>query len=500
MELQFEKTQWECLQPMVSQVKNEEHTTELRLPEAMPDMGRVLGTWGQVLLRGKEWRGSGMTVSGGVMAWVLYQPEDGSEPRSVEAWIPFQTRWDFPQTERDGAIWASCLLRSIDARSLSARKLMVRAGVSMMGEALEPVRVDIYTPGQVPEDVQLLRRSYPVSVLREAGEKGFALDEEVTVPTALGQIEQIIHWELCPEIIDRKVMAGKVVFRGSVHGHVLFRDPEGELKTWNLEIPFSQFEDLQREYAEESDARIIPAVTGMELELLAPETVRLKAGLVGQYVISERLVLELVEDAYSNTRQVTPMTEDLPLPTVLDSRTVTVKPEIRCDTEGQRILDASFLSAQPSAHREGDYTVLEQGGSWQLLLRDREGRLLGQTLSAETTLDMPADGNARISAFGTTTGLPQCDIAAGQAQCRADVLADIWSYSDTGIPMVCGLELGEPKKPDPDRPSMILRRCGSKSLWELAKGNRSTVSAIREMNGLEGEPEENRLLLIPVIN
>ena len=96
MELQFEKNQWECLQPIVSQVKNEEHTTELRLPESMPDLGRVLGTWGQVLLRGKDWRASSMTVSGGVMAWVLYQPEDGSEPQSVEAWIPFQTRWDFP--------------------------------------------------------------------------------------------------------------------------------------------------------------------------------------------------------------------------------------------------------------------------------------------------------------------------------------------------------------------------------------------------------------------
>ena len=499
MEVQFEKTQWECLQPMVSQVKNEEHTTELRLPESMPDLGRVLGTWGQVLLRGKEWRGNGMTVSGGVMAWVLYQPEDGSDPRSVEAWIPFQTRWDFPQTERDGVIWASCLLRGIDARSLSARKLMVRAGVSMMGEALEPVRVDVYNPGQVPEDVHLLRRSYPVTVVREAGEKGFVLDEEMPVPAALGQMDQILRWELRPEVIDRKVMAGKVVFRGSAHGHVLFREPGGELKTWDFEVPFSQFEDLQREYGEEAEARIIPAVTGMELEMLSPDSVRLKAGLVGQYVISDRPVLEVVEDAYSNSRQVVPVTEELPLPTVLDRRMVTVKPEGCCDTEGQRILDTAFLPAQPMLQREGEHRSVEQTGIWQLLLRDRDGRIQGQTVSGETSADMSSDGNTRFSAFVMPVGMPQSDIA-GQLQCRADVLADIWSYSDAGIPMVSGLELGEQQKPDPDRPSMILRRCGSMTLWDLAKQNRSTVTAIQDMNGLEGEPDQGQILLIPVMN
>ena len=500
MELQFEKTQWECLQSMVSQVKNEEHTTELRLPESMPDLGRVLGTWGQVLLRGKEWRSNGMNISGGVMVWVLYQPEDGSDPRSVEGWIPFQTRWDFPKTERDGVIWASCLLRGIDARGLSARKLMVRAGVSMMGEALEPIRVDIYTPGQVPEDVHLLRRSYPVSIVREAGEKGFALDEELAVPTAMGQVEQIVRWELCPEIIDRKVMAGKVVFRGSIHGHVLFRAPEGELKTWDFEVPFSQFEDLQREYGEEADARIVPAVTGMELEILSPDLLRLKAGLVGQYVISDRPILEVVEDAYSNTRKVTPLTEELPLHTVLDRRIQTAKPELRADTEGQKIVDTAYLPSQPFVHREEGGMALEQSGEWHMLLLDRDGRIQGQTLCADTDTDLSADSNTRISAFASSTGLPQSDISGGHLQCRADVLLDTWSYSDAGIPMLCGLDLGDPEKPDPDRPSMILRRCGSMSLWDLAKRNRSTVSAIRDMNGLEGEPDDGQILLIPVMN
>ena len=64
--------------------------------------------------------------------------------------------------------------------------------------------------------------------------------------------------------------------------------------------------------------------------------------------------------------------------------------------------------------------------------------------------------------------------------------------------MVTGLEMGELQQPDPNRPSLILRRSGGQSLWELAKAHGSTVDAIRGANRLEEEPDETQMLLIPV--
>ena len=499
MELQFEKNAWECLRPVVSQVKNEEHTMEVRLPESMPDIGRVLATWGQVLLRGKEWRGSGMTVSGGIMAWVLYQPEDGTEAKSVEAWIPFQTRWDFPQTERDGNIWVSCLLRSIDSRSLSARKLMVRAGVSMLGEAFEPVHMDIYTPGKLPEDIHLRHRRYPVRLPREAGEKSFALDEEVTVPPSEGVVSKIIRWELQPEILEHKVMAGKIVFRGTAWVHMLYMDDENQLKTWEFEIPFSQFEDLLQEYGQEAEAQMIPAVTGMELEIAGDNHIRLKAGLVGQYVITDRKMMEMVVDAYSNRRTVQPKVEQLPLPAVLDSRSVTMQLDGRDNSDGQHVLDTAFLCPQTMVHRENGAVELEQNGAWQLLLQDREGRIQGQVVNAATHQEMKADADSRIVAFAMPKGKSQGEMAGGQIHAHGEVLVETRTVLEQGIPMVTGLEVGELKKPDANRPSMILRRPAGLDLWSIAKTNGSTVEAICAANRIQGEPEEGQMLLIPVL-
>ena len=64
--------------------------------------------------------------------------------------------------------------------------------------------------------------------------------------------------------------------------------------------------------------------------------------------------------------------------------------------------------------------------------------------------------------------------------------------------MVTGVEMGEQIKPDPNRPSLILRRAGSQLLWEIAKETGSTVEAIRTANGLKEEPAAGQMLLIPV--
>ena len=120
MEMEFNKIPISYLRKVAGQLQVQEETMEVRLPDGMPDIGHVLGAWGQVIVRGKEWNGDSMGVSCGVMVWVLYSPEDGSGVRSVEAWLPLSMKWQLPQSNEEGKILFSCLLREVDARSISA--------------------------------------------------------------------------------------------------------------------------------------------------------------------------------------------------------------------------------------------------------------------------------------------------------------------------------------------------------------------------------------------
>ena len=81
MELNFGKTLCTCLNPLVREMQSGEQTQEIKLPDGMPDIGRILASWGQAILRSKEWRSDTISFSGGMMVWVLYAPEDGSTER-----------------------------------------------------------------------------------------------------------------------------------------------------------------------------------------------------------------------------------------------------------------------------------------------------------------------------------------------------------------------------------------------------------------------------------
>lgn len=498
MELKFETRPCRCLRSVLREIQNLEQTQELKLPDGMPDIGRVLCAWGQVLLRGKEWHGDGMSASGGVMVWVLYAPEDGSDPQCVDAWLPFQGKWSFPMTDREGMIRLTPLLRSVDARTVSARKMMIRAGVGMMGEALEPFDAQISLPGELPEGVQVLRNTYPMHLPREAGEKTFLLDEEYTLAVSGQTAERIIRYELCPQLADCKVMAGKLVFRGSGLAHILYRDQNGAFQSRDLEIPFSQFAELDEEFSQDADAVIHMAVTSLEADLLDDGSLRLKCGLVAQYVVSDRALLELGEDAYSLRRDVAPCFQELCLPAILDQRREIAAAELTLDDGCSRVVDVCFMPDHPRMTRMGETVTGELSGLWQILYEDEHGVIQSATRRWEQNMNVDVSDDASLLMTVGIEGAPAVLAGGRGTTVKGNVVLDIRAEAERGQMMIDSLSVGEEKMPDPNRPSLILRRTEGERLWDIAKACGTTVQAICQANGLTDEPESGRMLLIPV--
>ena len=496
MEIKFNQTSCRCLRRVASGIQVREQTQEVRLPDAMPDIGRVLGCWGQVLLRGKEWRSGGMGVNGGVMAWVLYAPEDGSEPRTIDAWIPFQMKWEFPETERDGFICVDPRLRSIDARSTSARKLMVRANISAKGQALEGIEEQIMQPVDVPEDMQLLTNVYPMELPQEFGEKQVQLDEELTVNGTYPPVEKIIRYEMNPQITEKKVMASRVVFRGKGMLHLVYFGG-GKVCCWDGEIPFSQYADLDRDYGPNSNAEIIPVITNLELDM-SEGRLLLKCGMTAQFVISDRVMVELTEDAYSPVRSVKLTHQELSLPQRLEIRTEQMTAAQTVNAEAERVLDVNWLPDHPQPRQGEEMAALGMGGIFQVLYQDTTGNLQCASVRYEQEWELPADSDTLVDGVVHPDGEPQAVVTGQGIEISAAYLLDTTVYSGHGNITVTGIEAGEAEQPDPMRPSLILQRYDSPRLWDTAKACGSTVETIRIANGLQGEPEKGQMLLIPI--
>lgn len=495
MELQWDKKQITCLKRKIREVQNQEQTLEVRLSEEMPDIARALCGWGQVILRGKEWRGDSMSISGGVMVWILYAPEDGSAPRTVEGWLPFQMKWNFPESSRDGAIIVDMHLRSVDARVLSARKLMVRAAVSVLGEALEPDTMEVYHPGNVPANVELLKRTYPVLLQVEAGEKTFQVEEDLAVsgvrPAAM------ISNTVTPVITEERVHGGKAVFRGLCKIHLVYMGEDGRIHSTELEMPFAQYSDLDQDYGKDASVSTVMSVSNLESEWI-DSNLRVKCTLTAQYGIREEQLVDVVEDAYGIGQRVTPQCQDLLIPLILESRKEEKRITANTPGEWTEVIDSVVYMEQPVVHR-GELSVnVELPGMVQLLCADMSGQYHGATARFQGQWTVPAGDSSYIAVSVIPSDSPIVATNGESLEVSFPIAVNTLTTSNQEIAMVTGLQMGEMVQPDPMRPSLVLRRSGQKTLWDLAKDHGTTVDAIQKANQLTDQPSADRLLLIPV--
>lgn len=499
MELPFEKKVCRYWKQKLYQLHTQEQTQELRIPDGMPDVGRVISSWGQIILRGKEWRERGIGANGGVMVWVLYQPEDGGDLQQMESWVPFQARLDMPPSDEDGCIRIQCVLRSVDARITSSRKLMLRCGIGLLVQALVPAEAELYTPGELPESLEVLRSSYPMMLTRETGEKTFMIDEELELPGAVSQIDRLVYFQLEPELFDQKVLSSRAAFRGAGNLHVLYWNTDGKLCTYDFQVPFAQYVDLDGEY--ESDAQIsnLFCVTSLELDL-EDGILHLRCGMVTQYTVQDRSVFDLVEDAYSPSADVEMTRQTLTLPAQLDSRQQTVELSQVIPGRDDQLVDQWVRMELPRVDHQADRTQVRVDGFFGALMEGKDGTWTEQTAKGTGEISQRDHCTTDNVCFSWRKGVVGCRREGGDWRVDTQVVLDLSTVSTRSMDVVTSMKIGAERTPDPERCSVIIRAKGEdERLWDLAKRCGSTVSAIERLNHLEGEPDAEQLLLIPVI-
>ena len=495
MQLQWDRTQIPAMGTLVQGVQNQEQTLEVRLGEDMPDIGYIICGWGQPLLRGKEWHADGIGVSGGIMVWILYGPEDGSAPRCVEGWLPFQLKWNLPPTERDGTICCDIRLRGVDARVLSARKMMLRAQISALGEALVPTEVEYVSCGETPQHIQLDKRTYPVLLRAEAGEVAIVVDEDIPVPGVRPM--KIISCTLESKLTEQKVVGSRVIFRGECSIHLNYFGEEGEIHSCDLRAPFAQYAQLDRDYDKQTAVEALIAVSSLEPEL-TEEGLRLKCTLVCQYKILEQHRIEAVQDAYSTKHEIELTLHSATIPTVLDQRTERRSIQQTGPGEMGQIIDTCLYMEQPVMRRNGNNVDMLLPGSVQVLSRDANGAYHGNTIRFADQWSLYAEDHTALQWIAAAMDRPRALSGGEGIEVQCDLELQLCATAYQTIPQIGEIRVGQEKQMSRERPSMILRRPGDASLWELAKQYGSTVEQIRQANGLEDGIPKDKMLLIPI--
>ena len=479
-----------CLRQSAADIATTEQTMELRLPENKPPIGRVLGAWGQCLLRGKEWQGDRVAVNGGVVVNALYESEGGGSLESVQGWLPFQLSWELNDSHRDGTMVVSCVVREVDARQIGAEKLILRASVSAMAQALEEESYPWWDAGDATGDMQLLKQELRFCLPMEAGERKFQLEETLQPSPGQMDMERLLFGQLIPSVKEAKVMEDKLVFRGSAAYHVVYLGADGMLHVWEGELPMSQLDQLQQEYSPEAELWVDPLITDLEFTAMEGGGLGIKADVLAQYVVYDHSVVSVVTDAYCPNCPVELQWQQVMFPGVKERRMEQITLSSSIAENASQLAEGTVALGQPRLNASDG--MLE--GSMSALFYDEDNRLQTARTAVNQTFPL-TEGNWQ--GWLLPQQKIQGSLGAEEIRLNANVGVMLLSMEDAGVSMICGITVGEPEN-KAGKPGLILRKAGNMSLWELAKKCGSTVAAIEEANGLEGQPEAERMLLIPV--
>ncbi len=501
MELVFQEQKLEILSRILCDTVSQEQTADVIIPDSMSDAERVAEAFGTLLVRAEECGEDSAAVSGTVQAGALLVCEDGSVQR-VDAEIPFSVRRDYPKQTDECIMQSRCILRSVDARLLNSRKVLLRVCVSCTISVYAPKTFTSYDISEPAPNLQLKRTVLPLRTPALLGEKSFAVNEVLELPNGRPEIRRLLKCLYRTQIEEERMVGNKAVFKGNLTVHALYEGDDEELHTYEWSVPFSQYAELEREL-DEGDLRTELSLTSAEAEpdsQFGSRRLLVGANLLAQCTAFCVQNVSVIEDAFCTDADLTPTWETWSVTGILDQQELRETATAECDQQAQRIVDCWFAPDEAVMQRAEGSMQIELPITCSVLFYDADGKLQGKTLRPAIRTETLLSENAQCCVTQVSGGETFCSAGSGGISLRVPVKVCVDSFAEHEIRAVSGGEITRTEETAPRRPAVLLRLTDQEeSVWEIAKSCRANLQLITAANDLSGASvPAGTLLLIPM--
>lgn len=493
MELEFQQARIPYLRSVLYETVLHEESGEAIVPDTMPDMDRIVDSYACAMLRGRECQDASVCVTGDIQAGVAYLAAGEDTPRQISVYLPFTLRRSVSGASR---CTASVRVRSVDARMLNSRKVGLRVGLCLTLRLWQPAEQICYMPGAPDRRVQLKCADYPMRLVRECAEKSVLLRDTLPLPAGQPEAHRIVHADARCVLSDEKLSGDRAVCKGTVQLSVLYETLDLELCGAALSLPFSQLIELSDSY-EEQGLEIVPALTSLNTSLENGQ-VTAEAGVCLQCLVTQTVSVPMVEDAYATRGILHTEYQSCELQPQLDSRLLRQELRQELPAQAAEVIRAEALPDAPELQRRDGATGVRVPVLLRVLYRDGQGEYRQAEGRAELTAELPAEDapcRAEVLEDGVLFAAP----AAGRIELRLPLALRLSWYDARERQCISALRLDE--GPREERPAVIIRTLEEDALlWDIAKELRTTVSAIRIANDMEGDlAPAGAMLLIPIV-
>jgi len=506
MELKLEREHIGGYEMVLDTGIHQEETLETIVPDACPDILHIVDAGGQICLSGKNVYDGGLSVSGTVKGWILYQPEDGEELCRIAVQLPFTAQVEAPGLHNRGQCVAAPCLRGLDARALNPRKMLVRADIGIAVQAYQPQEYMLCS-GIVCEDacaVQQRTREHTACVIAAVEEKEFSFYDELRLTAGPAGRAEVLCVQAEAFCTESKVIGSKLIFKGEVALRFRYRI-EGEVCSMRCPMAFSQIMEISQ-IGEEADCDLAMCLTDVKYVPVGEDgrTVNVTLELLGQAVVRDQHPITLLQDAYSTAYDMEVEQGTYTVHHLLDGsvRSQSVRELLEIGSTVKNVIDAGVTVCQIRQDREDDQIVLTAELRADLLYMNGQDKL--------EAFSQPMTVSGRMDALRTDECFCRCRCpgevfavpAAGGVEVRFNVEFGCIMTRPQNVRVVEGVTLGEPRtNRGGSQPSVILRMAApGEDLWDIAKACCTTGEQIRCANRLESDTlPMGQMLLIPSV-
>ena len=500
--MELQKTSLEAFQIVSDQIIVQEETLESIVPDACPDILRIVEAAGEASLKTKELTEGSLRLGGSIRASVLYIPEGEPGPRKVEVRIPYVCGVEDPRFHPGGRVVAAPRLCGVDAQTVNPRKVLVRAQLAVSVTVMDPQRLEVSTGASSEEGVQQKleeRTTYRVAAVQE---KPFQFSDTLNLPASMPAAEELLRSQVEARCLDAKIIGAKLIVKGEAVLRTLFRCAGGELDTARFELPFSQILEIPG-VQEGADVTVETALCASECTLQPgePGTLAVSLELLAQAVVRQVQSVEVLSDLYCTQCPVETDREELMLNRLLDAGVQRQSVRQLCESglPVKSVVECS-LAIGRLTRTEGDSGVGVAAGTLVCVLFYSEDDALcaaAYPIQVEAALGSQRDAVVRCGCRGA--GNLAATPVTGGIEVRFDLEFPYLVLGQETCPMVTGVRPLPAEEGGGPRPSVILRVVGEKEpLWDIAKACSSTVADIMTANELDSDAAPaGKLLLIP---
>ncbi len=502
MELELNRTHQTGYDTVLDTTVYQEETLETIVPDACPDIMRLVDTQGKILLKSKTASDGRVTLTGTARLTVLYLPDGGTGPCRLEVGIPFTMTAEQQQVRSGCLVSAVPRVCGADTRTVNPRKVVTRVEIAAQVRAFTAASTALCTGASATDGtVEQLLETHRPACITAVQEKQFSFEDDLNIPAGRPAAEELIHSKVELSCAESKVIGSKLIFKGEAQVRLLYRPAGGGLDAAGFTLPFSQIVEVNG-VGEDGVCSVELCLTGAEFTLGADgRTVSVSLSILAQAAVREERALELLCDTYS---------------TCCPVRAQRAAYEYRvCQSEGtgrqmvRDIIETGFAirSVVDPYCTVGRLSQSREAGQLRLtaqilvtavcVTEDGELCAIARGMDSACTVDVPEDCECLFSCqCGELIATPMAD----GVEVRFPLDFPYLSLRRESAMVVQDAAVDSaPEDAPARRPSLVLRLTDDgERLWDVAKRYGTTVDDIVKANELEDEqPCGGTMLLIP---